>query len=364
VLLTSVLGLWSFEAYGYISLLHKKLDVGYANFDTFMCADASKWTSFLQQHQHTRNDYQAILVLPFFEVGSEKLWQCADDNTTAIGIAAGIQAGVQLELPMVNAMLSRTSWGVAFKQVKIVGGPDVEKPMLSDLKSDKPFLLLVVNNAPLDPYQQYLLAASDYVGDFWLSKVYTCYPERIKQNDRKHQSEINKNILAGDYCQHYTGNWFVNHFDGKSSVHSTPFSDNEGVAFNTKANPIIADIKLQPAFDQQLYEFSCWFRVTATDYKSADVSITIMDSTDKVLLKTDAFGKLSTDNYKLWLRTNAFIKMPINTRRIKCTINDIEEHNYEAFDELMIKPYDAMILSKFPDGSIWVNNHKQPEIAP
>ncbi len=116
------LALWSFEASGYIARTHKKLDIGYHAYDTFVSTGDMSWEQFLLQHNFKKEAFQATLVLPFFEVGSEKLWQCNDGNINAVGVAMGIQAGIQLHLPMLDGMLSRTSWDVAFKQVKIVGG--------------------------------------------------------------------------------------------------------------------------------------------------------------------------------------------------------------------------------------------------
>ncbi len=357
--LFAALGLWSFEASGYISRTHKRLEIGYHAYDTFVSTGQMNWEQFLNAHNYKKEDFQSTLVLPFFEVGSEKLWVGNDENISAWGIAMGIQAGIQLHLPMMDGMMSRTSWDVAFKQVKIVGGPYVFKPALKDMANRKPLLLITLNVATLSPDENSLLEAADYIGEYQNCKVYACWPERLLAKENivagyfdAHESALKDN----DTCtRNNVGSWYANHFNSKT--HKISLAGAGSLNFNEVTNPIIANMPVLPASAGQLYEFSCWFLCSSTDYKSPVILMEALDSAGHILLSKEAFAKESTDNQGLWLRTNVYFNMPQNTKFLKCTVENLQDRNFEAMDELMIKPAASIIISRFTDGSVLLNNH-------
>ncbi len=353
------LGLWSLEASGYIARTHKKLEIGYHAYDTFVCTGQTNWEQFLQQHNYKKEDFQATIVLPFFEVGSEKLWVGNDENISAWGIAMGIQAGIQLHLPMMDGMMSRTSWDVAFNQVKIVGGPYTDKPMLNTIKSRKSFLLITLNVGSLTPDEQTLLESAVYIGDYQNCKIYACAPLSLIAKQQ---------ITAGYFDEHYsvqkdtdtcthnnTGNWYTNHFNDRKNTKTLAGAGS--AFFEQVTNPVIANVPVFPVTGDQIYEFSCWFLCTANDYKSPVVLVETLDSSGHILSSKEALAKESTDNSGLWLRTNTYFTLPQNARFIKCTVRDLEGHNFEAMDELMVKPAASIIVSRFTDGSVLLNNH-------
>ena len=355
-LLLLTVGLWSVEAAGYVKYSHDAADRGVANYDIFISAKEPGWEQFLAAHHYKKDSFQASLILRFFEVGSEKLWLGRD--VSSWGLAYGIQAGMQLHLPMVDCMMSRTSWGQAFKQVKIAGGPYAEKPMLDDLTSDKPFLLLTIDDEPVEPDQNYLLEASDLIGHYRNAHVYACYPSRIKANDKKYADSISAimpSLKTGDTCIRNTGPFYAAHFDQYKA--DSVLQGSGAAPYDTAAETAVAVIPLTPAFDKQMYEFSCWFLTGKEDYKSPYFTIEDLDSVKNVIDYHDALTKECTDTHGMWLRDHLYFQVPANTRYVRCRFLAGEPHSYKAMDELLLMPADALIISKAADGRIMVNNH-------
>lgn len=270
----------------------------------------------------------------------------------------GIKAGIQLHLPIIDAMMSRTGWSEAFKQVKIAGGPFTDKPMLREIKSNKPFLLLHIDYDTLTADQQYLLQASDYIGHFLYCDVFACYPARILANDSMNKDKIISllpGIKTGDTCLNATGTWFANHFDTGTSIQK--LFGKGAMPYLAGENTIINTVTLKPADNMRLYEFSCWVLVSDKDYKSPYFLLESLDSEGNIIATTEAWTKESTDNYGLWLRNQAMLNIPSGCAAIRFRLMNVPADSYLAMDELMLRPANATIISKNSEGKVMVNNH-------
>jgi hypothetical protein len=344
---------WSYEALGYINADRdwQKRASGY--YDVFFPKADKGWVHFLQQNQLKPGDFQALLTLKFMEVGTDKIWLDGDE-----GMAKGFEAGLQLHLPIVDAMTTRSSWSVAEKQVKIAAGPYVAKPMPGELKNDRPFLLLYPDNEPLDPDQGYLLEASDSIGHFRDCFVYACYPRRIAKNDLKYADSI-KNLSSalqpGDTCLKGTGSWYVNHFDEGRSTRV--FFGKGAMPQIMKHDTVLLHIPVKPVIDNQLYEFSCWFLLGDENYRSPYFKLSLTDAKGSEIKSTDVLTKKSCDNHGLWFRASLFLTIPAACTDIKCTLYNDPDNAYKVMDELMLRPADALIISKTGEGEIMANNH-------
>ena len=354
ILLVGSVVLWSYEASGYIKMTRELSRQAAYNYDVIFSRLEQNWTSYLEDHHFTKNDFQAILALKFFHIGSEKLW--VGDGAWTITLAS--RAALQLHLPIIDVMMSRSSWGDTKKQVRIAGGPYTDKPILRDIKSNKPFLLLYFEEDSLDVDQKYLLTASDYIGHYSQCHIYACYPDRLAANDKKHADEINALLPAlhiGDTCVRGVGSWYVDHYDDKQAKEHL-----FGTGANTaiKANDsTIAVIPVKPVGDSQLYELSAWFLLGSQDYSSPYIDLELTDSAGHIIGRTTMNTKESVDNYNMWFRANVYFSVRSDCRSVKCKLNNTPNPAYFAMDELMLRPADALIISKAASGMIMVNNH-------
>ncbi len=347
------MSIWAYEASGNVEFARKLSREGAYNYDLVYSKFEQNWDSFLREKHYQPQDFQAVLLLPFFHIGTEKIW-VGDPGWL---ITMGVRPALQLHLPIVDVMMSRSSWSVAQKQVKIAGGPFTDKAILRDIKSNKPFLLFSLDNAVLDADQHYLLDASDFIGDFYGGKVYAFYPERLVANDKKCADSVN-NILpymrSADTCVNANGAWYINHFEnGKAGTQLF----GTGASLPVKSDEVIANIPVKPVKDSEVYEFSCWFLLSKDDYKSPDIHLDLIGDGGKKINSIIIPTAQSVDSRNLWFRSSKFFYMPAGCRNIICTIEDLHTHSYKIMDEMQLRLATALIISKADDGTIMVNNH-------
>ena len=355
-LLIFTIGLWSYEAKGYIDYAVERAHASTYNYEMVFSQKEQNWPSYLHDHHYSREDFQAILALPFYHVGTEKLWVGNAEwlNTLAT------KAALQLHLPVIDVMMSRSSWSQAMKQVKIAAGPYPDKPMLRDLPNQKPFLVLHYDEGGenLDPDQRYLFRASDYIGHYSQCNLYVCYPDRIKTNDKKNADSINAILPymhSADTCVIDRGSWYVDHFDaGRAGDRLFGTGGHEYVKDDSS---LIATIPVRSLGDSQRYEFSCWFLLGDKDYRSSDMLLYAADSSGRVFDTTFVHTNKSVDNFGMWFRASIYFYVHGNARLLKCILMNKPAPTYIAMDELMLRPADAVIISKAADGSVMVNNH-------
>jgi hypothetical protein len=354
VLLFAVLIVWSYEAKGYVKFSRDLGSRSPDNFATLFSVNEQNWESWLRDRRYNKNDFQAVLVLPFFHEGTEKLWVSYPGSLMTLGA----KASLQLQLPIIDVKLSRSSWSQAFKQVKIAAGPFADKPMLRELKSNKPFLLLRSEKDSLNPDQQYLLTASEFIGHFSQCSAYACFPDRITANDKKWHDSIASllpMIHTGDTCINCKGLLYINHFD---SSHAEMRLNGAGAVPTIRhEDSLITILPVRRENEGQQYEFSCWFLVGTRDSRSPNIDLHFLDSTGKTITITGMLARGAVDNYDMWLRASGYFYMKRGCRYLKLVLVNFPNPAYKAMDEMMLRPADALIISKNADGSVMVNNH-------
>jgi hypothetical protein len=359
------LGLWAFDASGYVMYTRRLGAMARYNYDvTFSKKDVQSWEAFLKEHDHKASDFQAILLLPYFHVGTEKLW-VGDVNWL---ISLGIRPALQLHLPIIDVMSSRSSWGQAMKQVKIAAGPYADKPLLRDIHSTKPFLLLRYEGSYLDDDQRYLLSASDYIGHLVDCNIYVCYPDRILANDKKMVAQataIAANMHANDTCIDCAGGYYYDHHDNGKATRV--FFGHGAAPFVADTDFTVATIPVHPIGDSQRYELSAWFLLTTKDYRSPIILMRFLDSTGKITSSKYVLTKQSVDNYDMWFRTSAYFYIPRKCRTLSCKMPNDLPPSYIAMDELLLRPATATVISRVmqvgtgtPAIQYMINNHPQP----
>ena len=345
--------IWVVEVSGYTNYSRKVAQEATYKYDFMNSKNEQTWTQFLQEHQLKGDDFQAVLILSFFHVGSEKLWV----GSGAWSNTLGTRAAMQLQLPIVDVMMSRSSWGQTKGQVRTVAGPFADKPLLRDIPNRKPFLLLHFDEDKLDVDQQYLLLASDYLGHFSQCHVYACYPDRIAANDKKMSDSVAAilPVMSGaDTCVG-GGVWYYEHYDDGGSKEKL-YGAGAANAISGD-DTLIATIPMTGVVDSQLFEFSVWVLLGDKDPKSPHFALSMEDSNGKQMWEVVILTKESVDNYNMWFRASEYFVVPAGCKQIKCKLLNNPNPSYLAMDELMLRPASSMILSKQPDGRAMVNNH-------
>ncbi|MBX2907088.1 MAG: hypothetical protein KF744_13670 [Taibaiella sp.] len=345
---------WGAEAAVHVVTIRQRFSDAQKHYDELAGNVGYSWGKFLAGKEYNPRQFQALLILPFFEVGTDKIW--FDRSIIHHSIKGAATAGLQLHLPLIDAMMARSSWSQIFKQVKIAGGPYVHKPVLDEIKDDKPFLLLNLDYSELDPDQQYLVNASDPIGNFLEWRVSACYPARIREADRKNHDSVLKmttSLPDGDTSIGSNSTYFYEHFDtGKSA---TPFYGGGAMLMQPQGLMKVAEIPVH-AGENELYEFSLWFLLEKGTYRSPVCRIKLMDATGKEVGSAESLVKESTDNEGMWFRGYSWFRMPAGCARVQVWIDNDNLSSYLEADELLLRPANSLILSK-RDGRIMADNH-------
>jgi hypothetical protein len=119
----------------------------------------------------------------------------------------------------------------------------------------------------------------------------------------------------------------------------------------------IASIRVKPAYDSQVYELSCWFLMSRDNSYAPAYELRMTDSSGNTIRSMPVAVKESTDNQGLWFRSNVFFPVPASCHSIKFVLSNPIKDCYLAMDELMLRPADALIISKDAGNRIMVNNH-------
>lgn len=344
---------WSWEAMGFVNFMHTRADEGAKNYNYFFDKEGNNWLQFLQEHNHNAADYACMVALPYFHLGSEKLWVC-DEKVYGDELPSTVKASYQLQLPMINVLLARTSWSQTFEQVRLVAGPLAQKPPYLQ-KSSKPFLLLCSSSASIDPDSRCLVAASDIVGDFGGYHVYTCYPGRLLANDKKYKDSmlaISNSMNVADTCINCDAGYYIDHMDN-GTLKNVFWGKGAAADFNKYDTVMLAyDIKNT---DSVQYEFSTWILLNNIDYSSPHFDLSMLDSAGNVISTITVATSHSVDNKDMWFRTSAYFIAPPLCRKIS---SKFINWGYLGMDELQLRPANATVISKYKDSTVLVNNHR------
>lgn len=107
----------------------------------------------LARGAHQASDFQAIVPLPFYCTGSEKISRERSDFSGYPSMRAALETG----LPLVATMLSRTALAQALTTTQLLSDPALDKPLLALLPDRRPLLVVRAARGRLDAAEARLL---------------------------------------------------------------------------------------------------------------------------------------------------------------------------------------------------------------
>lgn len=346
---------WGYETTSYITIARNVVISGRDGYRSYFSKDEKNWQTFLQEHNKKASDYQAMIILPFFNLGTDKVF--AGNDKTGWVLKLSGKASLQLHLPMIELWGSRCSWSQAFKQFRTVGGPLANKPLFEQT-SNKPYLLMCFDEDSLDYDSKYLMQGAEYMGHYSQFHIYTLYPERLKQNDREYKDSmmhIYAGMSTGDTCIKCNSPYFIDHYD-KGAASQKLFGSG-AAPHTTVENTVIDSFNITPACYLKNYEFSMWTLLNEHDGRGPVYLFDFMDSTGHVFDTQWMHAGDCNDNIGMWFRGKYSFIMPINCKKILLRVRNLPVTSYIAADEILLKPADATVISKFANGQATVNNH-------
>ena len=350
------IGIWSWEASSYVQITRHAAETAKLNYDIVFPKTEQNWTDYFKEHHLDRKDFQAILALPYYHVGTDKFWVGKDGGA---GLCIAYNAALQLKLPIIDVLLSRSSWGQAAKQLKLFAGPYTEKSMLHEINANIPFLLMQYEEDSLNIDDKYLLKSSEYIGHFSRCNLYAFFPSRLLHNDMKFRDSINKIAsflkLGSDTCIGLNNSYYINHFDSLKNKITFLGTGAQKVITENEYN--LATIPISNSYTKNIYEFSCWLLLDSTNYRSPYFLLELLDNNNNIINTITVLTKESVDSHNMWFRAFKYFEIDTNCKYIRCRLMNHPNPAYYALDELMVRPVETLIISKSYNGKIMVNNH-------
>lgn len=137
-------------------------------------------------HHHDWEDFQAIMPIPYFHVGSENYWLNGGSPNQSDAYIASLKTG----LPLNSVMLSRTSISESLKNIELVLEPLERYTVLEDLPSDKPFLLMVYKKGKITECEQRIVNFAEYLEENKYFTLYKFYPDILPEVRQKYLSSL------------------------------------------------------------------------------------------------------------------------------------------------------------------------------
>jgi len=229
-------------------------------------------------------DYQAIIPIPYFHVGSENIWIDSRCEMMKHVFIASLKTG----LPTNGVMLSRTSISQSFRNIELVMEPYREPVVLEDLPNRKPFLVLASKCDEMSRPEQQLLERADYITDndlFTISSIQvntlsemaggqkTMVIDELKTRELFPQEEF----LVSDS----SGSWFYNGFEDAAGE---SYFGKSGYSGNIKEYNTIYFGNLPGAMSDSLFVISFWLGDARKDLvPRSTIEFALTDSTGRFI---------------------------------------------------------------------------------
>ncbi len=150
----ALLLLWAVEAYINVSVKAESVNQGVGAHDVFDLATSP--VRHLRKINHWTSDFQAILPMPYYHMGSDKINLRGSESAIYQANKAALLTG----LPLLSAYVSRGSASQALEHAGLFASTLLDKPLLAKFPSDKPLLVLVTDPSNLSPAEQRVLSLS------------------------------------------------------------------------------------------------------------------------------------------------------------------------------------------------------------
>ncbi|MDX2247006.1 MAG: hypothetical protein SF052_09540 [Bacteroidia bacterium] len=336
VLTVCGIGLWITEA---VFLAQNERKIILANPISHFPERQADFHQILSKSGKKANDFQAIIALPFFHIGSEKL-QISDWMANRMAFAVSRNTG----LPMVNFSAARTPLNHSLEAVNLVSHPLIPKILPRKLPDQRPFLLIYPGGS-LSLGEQYMLDNARPLGNFGETQFFELEPGVFDENQDRIFSllvaqfaEKDSISSASPLYENYFGDDY--RFPGEKSLKSTSrFTTLYDGVLSVEGNNTLLEISFWTNLDRESNYLS---HINVKQYKGEQMvdwqKIPVVDTRDVMENKARVavlFTVFEPGN-RLLLDTRA-------------------ENRW--FDNILIRPYTTDIKRYFPGDSCRMYNN-------
>ncbi|MFT4062963.1 MAG: hypothetical protein QM642_11475 [Edaphocola sp.] len=354
-LLASSAGLWGWQAVWLDKGIGDYIKAANYNYQQYY-RESAGWEAWLKEQGVQPRQYQAVMMLPFFHVGSDKLSLVPDVPYSLFTPLT--QVALSTGLPIVDVLMSRTSWSQTFEIARLVDGAWAKKEVINKF-DNRPILVMAQRNdaPPLLPEQERLLSLAKPLGTFDKVEVYSLNLRALAKSDSTQTAAAKAEAMKRTEKEgllNGAGFLYTNHFDQEKA--GKPMAG-KGALGDLPNYTVIAEIKMPPADTLRHFNCAIWSLVdSVTDHLTVFI-LKQYDSTGKQIFESDMPTKFSTFVTNFWFLTQRIVEVQPHTAKITFISSGYsDKHNHYALDELVIWPAGTTYFYKPDAQNVWLDN--------
>lgn len=309
-------------------------------------------------------DYQAIIPLPFYHLGSE-VFTIVSQNNIAL---TSMLTSYHLNMPIVGSILSRTSMTEAKKIISLLSPSFYKKGVKKDFDSDKPFLVIVTNEE-INKHEKAIVDKSELLFQNEELSFYKLAFDKLFENTANHEIEKFKSLdsLLFEKNNFYVSdsNAFVyyNSFDSLQSKYI--YRGNGAFECPKTGYNFLAKFDSKTFSPEKTYTASLWINNKGTAINDwLPVVIEETDSENNIISQTKYFVHFSMVINKDWSFVELDFKVADENNKISIfTQGKKRQKDILNIDDLLIREKNVdvyKVIRKKDDEIIelFKNNHQ------
>jgi hypothetical protein len=280
------------------------------------------------------NDFQAIMPLPYFHVGSENVWLESKCNSLQQSLIVSLKSG----LPSMGVALSRTSISQTYKSLGLACIPVSPYQIKNDLPNQKPLLLMVDNCNELNTPEKNLVNQSSLV---WQGPKFSLYSLPVGRLDSL--AANGQKLFESEMRDLYNGKVDSTHilfYNGFENNHfAQAFAGSGAFSGDIKNWNHILETNLKNGLPGDTCELLFWAKGFEKDLFARSIFEFVQKDGDKTVnYKYDQFQRYFCSLKDGWMRIRIpFILKTASDRVILSVRNEDLKYFQLVVDDLMIR---------------------------
>ncbi|MCB0855977.1 MAG: hypothetical protein KDD63_27330, partial [Bacteroidetes bacterium] len=252
----------------------------------------------LEENGYHSSDFQAIIGLPYFHIGSEKL-QFSHWEAGRLSMAVSRQTG----LPMTNFMAARAPLTSSLASIQLGASPLIDKTLVEKLPNDKPFLLLYFKG-DFSPGERRLIARSQQItsiGNFGLASLpLSAFKSAVESEIEKFEAGKDGLIPIGNqlFADHQTNGVYLETFGDHPAILGGESK------FVKKGHVTLFDGAVHTRWENMVMELSFWVKLDQESNYLPRMDLSMFRN-GELLEKQEHFMLETKDVYEGWARVRA-----------------------------------------------------------
>lgn len=267
----------------------------------------------LEEKGHRTDEFQAILALPFYHFGSQKLvkehWE-----STRLSMAVSLSTG----LPLCNNRSARASLSATLASMQLISHPLLERSLLPDqLPNSKPLLLMSVPGL-LTEGEEWLLDQAQRIDSIQEIQLYRLPVDSLTGIGNQVKQAYYHNKARYHPVRTPYGKFYMSH--RTQAIFFSSQTDNP-VILESSGQPSLSDSvtlfegNLRVEYPKTVMEFSCWVKQELVSNYQGYIYLGLYRGEEEIKRLTFPLYH-ATDVYEEWVRIQIPFLLPNSQHRL------------------------------------------------